>query len=866
MVRAQDSSGSRPVEGHAGHIRTPDQRLRVFVSSTLGELAEERAAARRAIEALRLTPVMFELGARPHPARALYRAYLDQSHVFLGIYWQRYGWVAPDEEISGLEDEYLLSSELPRLVYLKDSASGRDERLDELVHRIQADDTVSYKPFSTVDEIERLITEDLAVLLSERFLEVPEDAEPGSATWGVHLPEPPSAIVGRDREIEELCRLLSDPRVRLVTLVGSGGIGKTRLGLELARSMAASFADGAVMVALQDTRNAAEVVPAVAAAMGVTFDPLARVGDALATAIGNRRVLIFLDNFEHVLDAAPALSKLLELCPNLTLVVTSRSVLGVRAEHDYLVLPLEVPDEQDEGAEGTASVRLFLERAHSVRADFAITERTRDAVFELCRRLEGIPLALELAAARVKTLTPQGLLDRLDARLELLVSTAPDAPARQRTLRATIEWSHELLTDAERRLFGRLAVFAGGFTLEAAEGVCGGEDLDVLDALSGLVEHSLVAPSASQGSVPRFRMFEMIRVFARDHLEMSGEVEALRARHLAYFEVLAAEGEPALRSVDHLQWMARVAPEWDNLRAAWQHAIDIHQTQRAASLAGCGFMLLWKQGRLREMLPLVRATRVVRDELDDNTLGRLLFAGASVSFAAGAYDESQAFVDEFAAIESSVDDQMIRGAAWLARAFLAGYRFDIDGLRRSLDEAERVFRAADELWMLSFALATRGALASLEGDEQTALEFQTEAFDLAVQTGNDAMELQSLIAQCMSHLRSGDSTNARSALRAALSYFEDYPYFESVAYAYEAGAALSLASDDSPDAARLLGAADMARRTSAAALWPLLKPQRDLTAAQVEAVLGADGFESLARAGGSLAPRDAAALLRQVID
>ncbi len=169
-------------------IRTPDQRLRVFVSSTLGELANERVAARRAIEALHLTPVMFELGARPHPARALYRAYLDQSHVFLGIYWERYGWVAPDETVSGLEDEYLLSGSLPRLVYLKAPAPEREPRLRELIDRIQADDTVAYKRFEDIDEIERLITEDLAVLLSERFLEPDDDAHPASTAWGVRLP------------------------------------------------------------------------------------------------------------------------------------------------------------------------------------------------------------------------------------------------------------------------------------------------------------------------------------------------------------------------------------------------------------------------------------------------------------------------------------------------------------------------------------------------------------------------------------------------------------------------------------------------------------------------------------------------------
>jgi hypothetical protein len=361
-------------------------------------------------------------------------------------------------------------------------------------------------------------------------------------------------------------------------------------------------------------------------------------------------------------------------------------------------------------------------------------------------------------------------------------------------------------------------------------------------------------------------MFEMIRVFALDQLEASAEEAQMRERHLAYFETLATEGEPALRSVDHLQWMARITPEWENLRAAWLHSIDLHQTQRAAALAGCGFMLLWKLGRLREMLPLVRDTVRVRHELDDNTHGRLLFAGASVSFAAGSYEESQRFVDEFATLESAIDDQMILGAAWLARAFLAGERFDLDGLRDALDRAETIFRDADELWMLSFVLSTRGSLASLLGDEADSLKIQAEVFDLAVRTGNDAMALQALIAQSMSHLRSGDRDSARAALRAALPYFEDYPYFESVAYAYEAGAALAMATDRAPEAARLLGAADRARKTSAAALWPLLKPQRDVTAALVEDALGADEYETHSLSGEALAPRQAAALLREAVE
>ncbi len=811
-----------------------------------------------------MTPVMFELGARPHPARALYRAYLDQSHVFLGMYWERYGWIAPEETISGLEDEYVLSRSLPRLVYVKEPSPEREERLRELLGRVQSDDTAAYKRFAPNDDLEQLITDDLAILLSERFLQEAAVAEPGSSTWGVHLPEPPSAIVGRDGELAALCGWVVDPYVRLVTLVGPGGIGKTRLGLELARSMAASYTDGAVMVPLQDVRTDDEVAPAIAAAMGITFDR-STVDEALAGSIADRRVLLFVDNFEQVLGAAPILQRLLEACPDLTVLVTSRAPLGLRGEHEFHVEPLELPLADTAAADHTAAVRLFVERARNQRVDFTLTDANREAVFVLCRRLEGIPLAIELAAARVHLLTPQAMLERLDDRFELLVAKTVDLPRRQRTLTATIEWSYELLTPDERRLFARLAVFAGGFTLDAAEGVCG-DDLDVLDTLSGLVEHSLVTPSAALGAAPRFRMFEMIRAFAHDRLEESGEMGQFCDRHLSYFERLAAQAEPALRDLDHLYWMAHMTPEWDNLRAAWSHALSIHQAQRAAPIAGCGFMLLWKLGRLREMWPLIAATLDARDELDDNTHARLLFAGATVSFAAGKYEESERFIEEFEALRAAVDDQMILGAAELARAFLAGEKLDIAELDRRLDAAEKIFRNADELWMLGVGLTARGSLASLLGDEDRALKIQAEVFDLAERVGNDAVALQALVAQAMSRLTLGDPHAAREHLRQALHFFENYPYFDSVAYAYEAGAGLAIAEDAPDTAGRLLGAADMARRTIAAALWPLLQPQRDAVATKIEARIGAAALEQLRTEGASLGPQRAVALLDELID
>jgi hypothetical protein len=276
-------------------------------------------------------------------------------------------------------------------------------------------------------------------------------------------------------------------------------------------------------------------------------------------------------------------------------------------------------------------------------------------------------------------------------------------------------------------------------------------------------------------------------------------------------------------------------------------------------------MLLWKLGRLREMLPLIEATLKVTDELDDNTHARLLFAGSTVSFAAGAYEESRHFIEEFEGLRDAVDDQMILGAAHLAHAFLAGEALDVAEIERRLDAAEQVFRAADEWWMLGFGLTARGSLVALMGDGERALTIQAEVFELAERTGNDAIALQSLVAQAMTHLSARRPEEARAFLQRALQYFQNYPYFESVAYAYEAGAGLAIAEGESATAGRLLGAADMARRTMAAALWPLLQPQRDAVAAEIESKIGADELSRLQAEGAALGPLRAVALLEELI-
>ncbi|MDQ3953830.1 MAG: DUF4062 domain-containing protein, partial [Actinomycetota bacterium] len=286
-------------------LLTPDQRVRVFISSTLKELEPERRAAREAVESLRMTPVMFELGARPHPPRDLYRSYLAQSHVFLGIYWERYGWIAPGEEISGLEDEYRLSRGMPKLIYIKEPGE-REERLRGLLDAIRSDDDVSYKAFSSPEELRSLIQDDLALMLAERFGATAPGERSLPRSEVAVFPVQPTPFVGRAAEVEALRGLLTSDDVRLVTLTGPGGIGKSRLAFEAARPLGEAFPDGMTPVLLGPLADSSLVVPAVARALGVRETAGRSTPEAVAEHVGEARRLLILDNFEHVLPARQA--------------------------------------------------------------------------------------------------------------------------------------------------------------------------------------------------------------------------------------------------------------------------------------------------------------------------------------------------------------------------------------------------------------------------------------------------------------------------------------------------------------------------------------------------------------------------------
>ncbi|HSQ03742.1 MAG TPA: DUF4062 domain-containing protein, partial [Burkholderiales bacterium] len=337
---ASQSSGSHI-------IRTPDQRLRVFVSSTLQEVVDERKAAREAIEHLRLAPVMFEIGARPHPPKELYRAYLDQSHIFVGIYWQKYGWVAPEMAISGLEDEYNLSGDKPKLIYLKAPAPDREPRLKELLDRIRADDRVSYKSFASPSELRDLIENDLAMLLTEHY----EMSQPAAEAAPIEprtplpaLPVPPTKLIGRDKELSTLREWLQRDEVSLLTLTGPGGTGKTRLAMQVALEASDHFADGVGYVPLASISDPHLVATTIAQTFGLQE---ARGTESMTAVLQNflreKHMLLLLDNFEQVIEAASVVADLLQACPALKIIVTSRAPMHLRGEREFPVTPLALP-------------------------------------------------------------------------------------------------------------------------------------------------------------------------------------------------------------------------------------------------------------------------------------------------------------------------------------------------------------------------------------------------------------------------------------------------------------------------------------------------------------------------------------------
>jgi predicted ATPase len=488
-----------------------------------------------------------------------------------------------------------------------------------------------------------------------------------------NLPSQPTPLIGREQELVDTADLLRGEEIRLLTLTGAGGTGKTRLALQLAADLLDDFPEGVYFVNLAAISDPSLVVPTVAQTLGVRELSGQSFEETLAEYLRERRLLLLLDNFEHVLVAAPSLADLLAAAPILKLLVTSRAPLRLAAEQEYAVQPLELPDSEHLREVAALSqceaVALFVERARAVRADFDVTNENARQVAEICVRLDGLPLAIELAAARIRALTPQALLRRLEQRLKLLTGGPRDSPARQQTLRRTIDWSYTLLTDPEQRLFPRLSVFVGGFDLEAVEKVCDSDSrfVDVLEGVSSLIENSLLVQQDDSRGQPRYSMLETIREYAGEKLKASGEADALHRWHADYFSAFVGRGE---RTMHYL------AP-----------ARREEQTMTALELLPIGM----PEERAQRELPNLRAALQWTLEEGEFELALRLAVGASWGWAlASAYTEGRAAIDRVLNVTEHLQTlDRARALFWLAE--YAGWQGDFRSAETFNERARALF-------------------------------------------------------------------------------------------------------------------------------------------------------------------------------
>jgi predicted ATPase len=844
-------------------IRTPDQRLRVFVSSTMGELAEERRVVARAISALRLTPVLFEAGARPHPPRELYRAYLEQSDIFIGLYWQRYGQINPGMQVSGLEEEFERSAEMPRLLYVKTPAPDREPRLADLLTRVREE--ASYRRFRTPAELGRLVRDDLATLLSERFAARPATAAAPPRSRGPRpLPVGATSLVGREQAIEELAGLLGRPEVRLVTLTGPGGVGKTRLAMAVAEQLRDRFSAGTAFVPLDTVTRPEQVLAGIARAMGANLTGTDVPLQALVEQLGDGRWLLVLDNLEQVIQVAGDLSELLARCPGMTILATSRTALGLQAEREYPVPPLLAADPTTMSVQELAAspaVALFVDRARAVRPDFALTERNAAAVVEICRRLEGLPLAIELAAARTRLLELDALLRRLASSLDVLGTGAVDLPERQRTLRATVDWSVGLLDGAERSLLETVAVFVGGWTIDAAAQVAGLDEDRALELSEALARHSLVQLDSTDRG-PRLRMLETIREFLAERLAVRPDVAGVGRRHADYYQALAEQADRPLRGLDQDHWAEGLETEAGNLAAAvgWYLANDTGPLPHL-------FRVLWMYWGLRDHLGEARAwidqLLPTADSLDPQAQAELLWTTAVTALEVVGDDAATlAASQRLASLLELIQDPYLHVVCQLAMAGISAVVGDFDGALRGELVSLQELRSQDEPYWTTVAVLTTGLVETAMGRHDDALGHLHEARDLAERFDHAGLSAWSQVQLGILALVRGRPEEARALLEEGLESSLATHSTRNMTLCLTAFAQLAFVEGDGERAALLVGAAEGLRRRVGLRAWPLQQQGEAQMVAQIRQALETDRFDEAFAAGARLNRREAVAAVR----
>src|SRR5919204_2446446 len=526
-----------------------------------------------------------------------------------------------------------------------------------------------------------------------------------------NLPAQATPLIGRRDELQAVCDIVHRADVRLLTLTGAGGTGKTRLALQVAADVLDAFSDGVFLVSLAPITAAELVVPTIAHTLRLREQTGESLAETLREYLRNKQLLLLLDNFEQVLDAAVSIADLRAACPTLKVLVTSRAPLRLSGEHVYPVPPLALPDAEDtfdpQSLLRSDAVALFVQRAAAVKPDFRVTAENAGAVAKICVRLDGLPLALELAAARVQILSPQPLLDRLGQRLALLTGGARDLPARQQTLRAAIDWSYGLLSEDEQLLFARLSVFVRGSPIDAAEAVCrfdGSPAIDVFECIASLVEKSLLRHEQQAGGELRFSMLETIREYALDRLEQSGEANALRRRHAEHHLELAEISEPEILGPEQLVWLERLDAEQDNFRGALSFLLDSGELELALRLIGALRRAWAARGQLTETRSFLEAGLRRSDGVAPAVRAKALYGLGRVALGQGDYDAALTALGESAAVFRELGDPDGLAYAFADLGWISAERGDYDQARRLAEESLAQARAAGNMTTAAAAL------------------------------------------------------------------------------------------------------------------------------------------------------------------